>query len=126
MASQKYRKALLDVLNGKEIPIETTPQEVLSIIGVEGSSHALLAIFDEDLLPKGATHIRPLQITIECMGAKVLMVLVDNGSTLNVCPFKTAFTISLDIETIIPSPITVRPIYPITIGLLLYTKIGCK
>ena len=25
MASQKYRKALLDALNGKEVPIETTP-----------------------------------------------------------------------------------------------------
>ena len=25
MASQKHRKALLDALNGKEVPIETTP-----------------------------------------------------------------------------------------------------
>ena len=25
MASQKYRKPLLDALNGKEVPIETTP-----------------------------------------------------------------------------------------------------
>ena len=36
MASQKHRKALLDALNGKEVPIETTPQEVLSLMGVEG------------------------------------------------------------------------------------------
>ena len=60
MASQKYRKALLDALNGKEVPIETTPQEVLSLMGVEGSSHPLLAFSDEDLLPEGATHTRPL------------------------------------------------------------------
>ena len=44
MASQKHRKALLDALNGKEVPIETTPQEVLSLVGVDGSSHPLLAI----------------------------------------------------------------------------------
>ena len=43
MAFQKHRKALLDALNRKEIPIETTLQEVLSLMGVEGSLHPLLA-----------------------------------------------------------------------------------
>ena len=108
MASQKHRKAFLDALNGKEVPIETTPQEVLSFMGVEGSSHPLLAFFYEDLPPEGAIHTRPLQITIECMGAKVLMVLIDNGSALNVCPFRAALTVGLDMETIIPSPLTLR------------------
>ena len=79
MAYLKHRKALLDVLSGKEVPTETTPQEVLSLMGVEGSSHSLLAFFDEDLPLEGAAHIRLLQITIECMGAKVSMVLIDNG-----------------------------------------------
>ena len=77
-------------------------------MGVEGSSHPLFTFFDEDLPPEGATHTRPLQITIECMGAKVPMVFIDNGSALNVCPFKIAFTIGLDMVTIIPSPLTVR------------------
>ena len=108
MASQKHCKAFLDALNRKEVPIETTPQEFLSLIGIEGSSHPLLAFFDEYFPPKGATHTRPLQITIECMGAKVLVLLINNGSALNVCPFRTALTISLDMETIIPSPLTIR------------------
>ena len=56
MASQKHRKALLDPLNGKEVPIETTSQEVLSLMGVEGSSHPLLDFFDKDLPPEGAIH----------------------------------------------------------------------
>ena len=103
-----HRKALLDTLNGKEVPIETTPQEVLSLMGVEGSSHPLPVFFDEDLPPEGATHNRPLQITIECMHAKVPKVLIDNGFALNVCPFRTDLTIGLDMETIIPSPLTVR------------------
>ena len=79
MAYLKHCKALLDVLSGKEVPTETTPQEVLSFMGVEGSSHSLLAFSDEDLPLEGAAHIRLLQITIECMGAKVSMVLIDNG-----------------------------------------------
>ena len=35
MASQKHRKSLLDAFNGKEVPIETTPQEVLSYMGLK-------------------------------------------------------------------------------------------
>ena len=71
-------------------------------MGVEAPSHPFLTFFDEELPPEGATHTRSLQITIECMGAKVSMVLIDNGFGLNVCPFRTAFTIGLDVETVIP------------------------
>ena len=42
------------------------------------------------------------------MDAKVPMVLIDNGSALNICPFKTALTVDLNMETIIPSPLIVR------------------
>ena len=77
-------------------------------MGVKGSLHPLLTFYDEDLLPKGATYTRPLQITIECMDAKVPMVLIDNGSALNVFPFRTALTVDLNMETIIPSPLIVR------------------
>ena len=41
------------------------------------------------------------------MGTKVPMVLIDNGFALNVCPFRTTLTIGLDVETIIPFPLTV-------------------
>ena len=42
------------------------------------------------------------------MGAKVPMVLIENGFALNVCPFRTALTVGLDVETIIPSPLTIK------------------
>ena len=58
--------------------------------------------------PQGAIHTRPLQITIGCIVTKVPIMLIDNGSTLNVCPFRTALTIGLDMETIIPFTLTVR------------------
>ena len=81
--------------------IETTPQEILFLMGVEALSHPLLAFSNEELSLEGAIHTRPLQISIECMGAKVPMMLINNGSTLNVCTFRTALTIGLDVETII-------------------------
>ena len=36
------------------------------------------------------------------------MVLIDNEFALNVCPFRTAFKVVLDLETIISSPLTVK------------------
>jgi len=36
------------------------------------------------------------------------MVLINNGFALNVCLFRTTLTIGLDLETIIPSPLTIR------------------
>ena len=59
MAFQKHCKTLLDALNEKEVPIEITTQEVLSLIGVEGPSHPLLDFSNEDLPPEGATQTRP-------------------------------------------------------------------
>ena len=75
-------------------------------MGVKTLSHPFLTFSNKELTPKGATRTKPLQITIKCMGAKVPMVLIDNGSTLNVCPFRTALTLVM--ETIIPSPLTIR------------------
>ena len=108
MVSHKHHNTFLDALSGKEVPIETTPQEVLSLMGVKAPSHPFLTFFNEEFSPEGAIHTRPLQITIECMGAKVPMVLIDDESTLNVCPFRIALKIALDVETIIPYPLTIR------------------
>ena len=60
------------------------------------------------------------------MGAKVPVVLIDNGSTLNVCPFRTILTVGLDIETITPSPLTVKA-YDNTLRKVIGTfKVLCK
>ena len=42
------------------------------------------------------------------MGAKFPMVLINNGFALNVCPLRTALTVGLYMETITPSPMTIR------------------
>ena len=117
MASHKHLSVL---------PIETMSQEVLSLMGVEALSHPLLTFSNEELRTEGATHTRPLQITIEFMGAKVPMVLIDNGSALNVCPFRNSLTIGLDVEAIIPSPLTIRA-YDNTLRKVMGTfKAPCK
>ena len=52
MASHKYCSALLDDLNGKEVPIETGQKEVLSLMGVKAPSHPFLPFSTKNFLPK--------------------------------------------------------------------------
>ena len=70
ITSHKHHSAFLDALSGKEVPIETTRQEVLSIMGVKAPSHPILAFSDKELPLERAIHTRPLQVAIECMGAR--------------------------------------------------------
>ena len=37
----------------------------------------------------GKHHNDPLHITIDAKGKRILMVLIDDGSVLNMCPLKT-------------------------------------
>ena len=60
------------------------------------------------------------------MGAKVPMVLIDNGFALNVYPFRTTLTIGLDVETIIPSPLTVRSYDNTSRKVMRIFKASCK
>ena len=43
---------------------------------------------DKDLKKKGMHHNDPLHITIDAKGKRIPMVLIDDGSALNVCPLK--------------------------------------
>ena len=70
MASQKPRDAVLGALAEKEIPMIISPEEVLSIMGVE-NKWAVITFTDKDLPPDGARHNWALYITVECMNAKV-------------------------------------------------------
>ena len=60
------------------------------------------------------------------MGAKVPMVNIDNGSALNVCLFRTALIFGIDVETSIPSTLTIRA-YDNTLRKVIGTfKTPCK
>ncbi|RVW34461.1 hypothetical protein CK203_081370 [Vitis vinifera] len=48
-----------------------------------------IVFYADDLPSEGFDHTHPLYITIVCSGHKVPSILLDNGSTLNVCPLAT-------------------------------------
>ena len=67
-----------------------------------------ISYFDKDLTKKGKHHNYPLHITADAMGKRILIVLVDIGSALNVCPLKTVSYLGLSIDDFVPTDQHVR------------------
>ena len=65
-------------------------------------------VSDDDLPPDGLDHVRLLYITVGCSGRRVSSVLLDNGSTLNVCPLATTIALSFSPSDFGPSTKIVR------------------
>ena len=63
---------------------------------------------DDDLPPEGLDHVRPLYITVGCSGHRVPSVLLDNGSTLNVCLLAIVIALCFAPSDFGPSTQTVR------------------
>ena len=58
---------------------------------------------DKDLTKEGKHHNDLLHITVDAKGKRILMVLIDDGNALNVCPLKTASCLGLSIEDFMPT-----------------------
>ena len=63
---------------------------------------------DDDLTPEGSDYVCSLYITVGCSGRRVLSVLLDNGSALNVYPLATAIALGFAPSDFGPSTQTVR------------------
>ena len=75
-----------------------------------GSINRELTIFysDKDLTKKGKHHNDPLHIIVDALGKRIPMVLVDDGSALNMCSLKTASCLGLSVEDFVPTDQHVR------------------
>ena len=58
---------------------------------------------DKDLTKKGKHHNDPLHITVDAKGKTVPLVLIDDGSALNVSPLKIASCLGLSIKDFMPT-----------------------
>ena len=105
MASYKHRKNLVDLLNQIQVPTTTTSQD-LNAISI--NRELTISYSDKDLTKKGKHHNDLFHITIDAMGKRISMVLVNDGSALNVCPLKTTSCFDLSIEDFVPTDQHVR------------------
>ena len=107
MALYKHRQNLVDLLNQIQVPTTITSQDLNAMIG-SINRELTISYSDKDLTKKGKHHNDLLHITVDSMGKRIPMVLVDDGSALNVCPLKTASCLGLSIEDFVPTDQHVR------------------
>ena len=101
-ASCKHRQNLVDLLNQIQVPTTTTSQDLNAMIG-SINRELTISYSDNDLTKKGKHHNDPLHITVDAKEKRIPMVLIDDGSALNVCPLRTASCLSLSIEDFVPT-----------------------
>lgn len=60
----------------------------------------ITSFIEDELMEDGTGHINSLHITVVCTGLIVARILINNGSTLNVCPLVTLDRLVIDWSSI--------------------------
>ena len=93
MNSKKHRDAIVRALNDVKIVIAPTNAITFS---------------DEDLPTEGRVHNHPLFIQAIVKSKKTSCVMVDDGSTINVCPLRLLYKFGMNIENLEQSNMIIR------------------
>ncbi|OVA04831.1 hypothetical protein BVC80_8659g11 [Macleaya cordata] len=83
-APTRHRNAVLEALSSIQVSTEITPDELVATVAHVHSIQTI-SFSDEDLPKEGPRHNRALNITIGWNHLVVPLVLIDNGSGVNIC-----------------------------------------
>ncbi len=95
LASEVHRKALVKVLNEAHMLEDITRPSLEKMVTVVLATNQL-SFSDDELHPEGRGHVKALHITVKTRERIVAKVLIDNGSTLNVCPMGPLNKLGID------------------------------
>ena len=90
--SSTHRDTLIRALSQIHVETYTTPEGLIHMMIADKATCIVFSI--DDLPSEGSDHTCPIYIIVICSGHRVSSVLLDNGSTLNVCTL--AITVALD------------------------------
>ncbi|XP_070045144.1 uncharacterized protein [Nicotiana tomentosiformis] len=86
--SKTHRNALMKVLSEAYAHTNITSGEMANMVGQILESHKI-AFHEDELQPEGLSYNRALHITVQFEDKYVARVLIDGGSSLNICPLTT-------------------------------------
>ena len=105
-SSTTHRETLIRALSRIRVDTTTSPEGLIHMLT---AGRASCIVFSEDDLPsEDSDHNRPLHISVGCLGHRVPSFLLDNRSTLNVCPLATVIALGYGPTDFEPSTLTVR------------------
>ena len=105
-SSITHRDASIKALNHIRVDIATTIGGLIHFLTTDRAT--CIIFYDDDLPLEGLDHVRPLFIDVACSSHKVSSILLDNGSTLNVCPLVTTIALGFSPFDFMPFTQAVR------------------
>ncbi|XP_070016049.1 uncharacterized protein [Nicotiana sylvestris] len=105
--SDEHRRDLMKILNEAHVP------DKISVNHLETIANKIFEVnrvtFSDDELPmEGTEHNKALYLTVKCEDLVVTRVLIDNGSSANICPLSTLNKLKVDDDRIHKNSICVR------------------
>ncbi|XP_070041174.1 uncharacterized protein [Nicotiana tomentosiformis] len=85
--SEAHRNALMKVFNEAYVPNNITSGDA-NMVGQVLENHKI-TFHEDELPPEGLSHNRTLDITVQCEDKFIARVLIDGGSSFNICPLTT-------------------------------------
>ncbi|XP_070025617.1 uncharacterized protein [Nicotiana sylvestris] len=93
--SDEHRRALMKILNEAHVPDKITVNHLEKITNKIFEANRI-TLSDDELPPEGTEHNRALYLTVKCEDSVATRVLVDNGSSPNICPLSTLQKLKID------------------------------
>ncbi|XP_027062880.1 uncharacterized protein [Coffea arabica] len=87
-SSDTHRDALLEVLTKARIPKDISVDNFSHVVGNVLFTKQI-AFSDDELPAEGIGHNKTLYIVVRCNGKMLPKVLINNGSALNICPWRS-------------------------------------
>ena len=106
LTSNHHRDILFKILKEVKVPEGISTNKLGHMVN---SVFVLdqISFSPEELGDEGNQHTKPLFIVVKCYEKIVSWVLIDNGSSLNVCPLATLHLLGVDMTQVKPSTTTV-------------------
>ncbi|XP_070005374.1 uncharacterized protein [Nicotiana sylvestris] len=107
--NKMIKQSLMKILNKAHVP------DKISVNHLEKIANKIFEVnrvtFSDDELPvKGTEHIKALYLTVKCEDSVVTRVLIDNGSSANICPLSTLSKLKVEDERIHKNNISFSPV----------------
>ena len=107
LSSEVQCKALLKVLKETHVPTVITDSFFKGMLSLVLATNQV-SFLDDELPPEGRDHTLVMHIVVKCEDMIVVRVLIDNGSTLNVCLMAILKCLKVDISLIRLSTMIIR------------------
>uniref|UniRef100_A0A1S4ACX2 Uncharacterized protein n=1 Tax=Nicotiana tabacum TaxID=4097 RepID=A0A1S4ACX2_TOBAC len=105
--SEEHRRVLVKTLNGAYVSEKTTVNQ-LEKMAERFFEVNRITFSDDDLPEEGAGHNRALHLMVKCEGHYVKGVMIDGGSSVDVCPLSTLQQLNIDNNRIRTSNDSIR------------------